>query len=141
MNLKQKAYFIKRIDEIAQDKILILRRSMTLVFDTRESRIEAWDDNKISVDMAKLLKLLRKTITQRSHYGVNHWASINVGDFLRGAHAWERKMEAKQKKYDDKKESKCKTVLSFATELKDKCMFGSEAQAFRMMNEFIKKKF
>lgn len=141
MNLKQKSYFIKRIDEISSLKMKAIRQDMELRFDTNVSRQKAWDDNKIGISMSKLMKVCRSKIGERSHYGMSTWQNINMAKFLRGHNTWEKKMARKQAKYDAKREDKRDACKAFATQLKDKCMFGSEEQAYRMMNEFIKKKF
>ena len=140
MNIPQKKYFCKRIDEIATKAIGELNICSNDAPTHKEIRIDAIKSGKVALLSEKAqLKAIVENF-DKSSYWSDSWGSIQVTDILNPNQC--RKLDLNfEKEVEDMRRGIAKEVSKIdaeATRIKDEAMLGSASQAQKLLAEFIK---
>lgn len=140
MNLPQKKYFCKRIDEIAMTAINEFEQcegDMPSLVQIRTNAI-LQGDVPLLKESAQIKTIVANL--KENHYWGDSWGSISITDILNKS-----KASKIDKAYNDQKDAmrgdvqkQINKINAESTRIKDEAMFGSASQAQIMLAEFIK---
>jgi len=140
MTIPQKKYFIKRIDEVASQKVRKLQDNQS----SSECIIakQGLKSGDIQyTDFDKMKSMIDKSLDRaRNGWSGSNLGTVDVRDLIEGFEVYEKQVNAELAAENDKISEKRQLINEEATRIKDQAMFGSEQEAYEMLNQFVEMK-
>lgn len=138
LTIPQKKYLVKRIDEVANQKVSKLKD----VESTKAIKIAKDGLEKGEIEIrtrGDIVKIIENSLTKDEYRG---WAeyglgSIDVKDLLIGYEEAVKKHELDRATENAQIVEKRNAIYEEATRIKDQAMFGTEQEAYAMLDKFM----
>lgn len=139
LTIPQKKYLVKRIDEVANNKANALKDVSAVK--NRQLCKEGIDAGRVDIrTRPDIVKIIENALVSTDGYG--HWDTVSLGsikienliigwdDFLKEN---ELDIASKNRKIIERRNA----IFEEATKIKDKAMFGTEQEAYAMLDQFM----
>ena len=138
LTIPQKKYLIKRIDEVANQKASQLKDPETIK--NREICQEGIKQGKVTLRTRKdIEKIVEATLSNPSYGGWDNTniGSVNLSDLLIGWEDYLKDRQLSEAKVNQIIVERRNAIYKEATKIKDQAMFGTEQEAYAMLDKFM----
>ena len=138
LTIPQKKYLIKRIDEVANQKASQLKDPETVK--NREICQEGIKQGKVTLRTRKdIEKIVEATLSNPSYGGWDNTniGSVNLSDLLIGWEDYLKDRQLSEAKVNQIIVERRNAIYKEATKIKDQAMFGTEQEAYAMLDKFM----
>ena len=138
LTIPQKKYLIKRIDEVANQKASQLKDPETVK--NREICQGGIKQGKVTLRTRKdIEKIVEATLSNPSYGGWDNtnMGSVNLSDLLIGWEDYLKDRQLSEAKVNQIIVERRNAIYKEATKIKDQAMFGTEQEAYAMLDKFM----
>ena len=138
LTIPQKKYLVKRIDEVANQKASQLKDPESIK--NREICQEGIKEGKVSLRTRKdIEKIVEATLSNPSYGGWDNTniGSVNLSDLLIGWEDYLKDRQLSETKVNQIIVERRNAIYKEATKIKDQAMFGTEQEAYAMLDKFM----
>lgn len=139
LTIPQKKYLVTRIDEVANQKAEELKNPEAVK--NREVCQEGIKAGKVELRTRKdIEKVVEMTLMGETGYGgwdSTNIGSINVSDLLIGWEDYLKEHKMNQSEVNNIIIERRNAIFKEATKIKDQAMFGTEQEAYAMLDKFM----
>ena len=138
LTITQKKYLIKRIDEVANQKASQLKDPESIK--NREICQEGIKEGKVTLRTRKdIEKIVESTLSNPSYGGWDNTniGSVNLSDLLIGWEDYLKDRQLSEAKVNQIIVERRNAIYKEATKIKDQAMFGTEQEAYAMLDKFM----
>ena len=142
LTIPQKKYLVTRIDEVAKQKASQLKDRKARK--NRKVCQEGIKAGKVELRIRKdIEKIIEMTLMGETGYGgwdSTNIGSINVSDLLIGWEDYLKEHKLSQSEVNNAIVERRNAIFEEATKVKDQAMFGTEQEAYAMLDKFMELK-
>ena len=142
LTIPQKKYLVTRIDEVAKQKASQLKDPKARK--NRKVCQEGIKAGKVELRTRKdIEKIIEMTLMGETGYGgwdSTNIGSINVSDLLIGWEDYLKEHKLSQSEVNNAIVERRNAIFEEATKVKDQAMFGTEQEAYAMLDKFMELK-
>ena len=142
LTIPQKKYLVKRIDEVANQKASELKDPEARK--NREVCQEGIKAGKVELrtrkDIEKIVEMILMGETGYGGWDSTNIGSINVSDLLIGWEDYLKEHKLSQSEVNNAIVERRNAIFEEATKVKDQAMFGTEQEAYAMLDKFMELK-
>lgn len=139
LTIPQKKYLVKRIDEVANQKANELKDPKGIK--NRQICQEGIKEGKVDLRTRKdIEKIVEHCLMGESGYGgwdSSSLGSIQLKDLLIGWEDYLKERQLSEAEVNKIIVDRRNSIFEEATKIKDQAMFGSEQEAYEMLNKFM----
>lgn len=141
MNIPQKKYFCKRIDEISTQAINKLQLSDNNSPTLTDIRVKALTSGKVTFQSEKAqIRAIVASFEKSPYWNNDSWGSVQVLSLIspKQALSLDNKFRRDEEKIRIEVQKEINKISVEATRIKDEAMLGSASEAQKMLAEFIR---
>ena len=142
LTIPQKKYLIKRIDEVAKSKVAKLTDVAGM--SNKQIAIQGLKEGYVGypMDIEKIHEAIDLVLGDGEdiRWGSDKLGTIAIEPMLDGFHKYKNEMESDLAKKNTDIVKRRNAIYEEATKIKDKAMFGTEQEAYALLDQFMEMK-